>query len=72
MTPFTALDSICESGIIIASDGAEYKSKSFEMSMYMPYLYEFSQKLGNLILLMPLPTRHWFLLLFLTQNTPFY
>ena len=49
---FTALDSICESGITIASDGAEYKSKSFEeekISM-ATYVYEHSQKLANLIL----------------------
>ena len=31
MSPaFTALDSIRESGVTIASDGAEYKSKSFK------------------------------------------
>ena len=46
---FTALDSVCESGITIASDGAEYKSKSFEKSIVATY-HEISQKLANLIL----------------------
>ena len=50
MSPtFTALDSICGSGITIASDGAEYKSKSLKISM-ATNVYEFSQKLANLIL----------------------
>lgn len=54
MSPiFTALDSVLESGITIASDGAEYKSKFLgrrKLTMATYDYYEISQKLANLIL----------------------
>ena len=44
MSPtFTALDSICESGITIASDGAEYKSKVLRRKKEYGYLWIFSE-----------------------------